>query len=373
MQPLDPQSEFRALLALVDAVRASVLSEMDVLARNPGVTPLLRSCLTRARGHLELAHRALHESRPERSFAAPRGLANVGIEPATLGTPLRLDAGLQGFTGPRIATPAPIGSAPPSAPNQVAATERRAAGRHVFRPDGNEGAPSWVQSRVEEIGRALDSALGGGFEDPHSGAGDVLVMGAACPAPQAPPHFSGSTDILSIPDLVGFFQVQAKTGVLEIEHPSENFRLEFEGGALLHAASTNSPRGERLGEILVRRGALTEARLTAFLKNLSKGERLGAALLRDEGIGESELTAAVEEQVLGIFVRLARLPGCRFTFRECTLDTDMTGRVRHNVTRLLLDSARHLDEAASHEAASAQKGPTQSGVSSATDVGRQSA
>lgn len=343
MHPQDPQSELRGLTALVETIRLRVQAEAEVLARSGVATPLLRSCLTRARGHLELAHRALTETRPEDSFGSQRG-----SRPAipTLRGPLRLER--------------PIAS-PAHDAWQQSTPDRRSVGRdHVFRPTGQEGAPIWVQSRVEEIGRALESALGDGFgvvtSEPTHGqpltppvdAVGQVPIGAACPAPQAPPQFSGSTDVLSVPDLVGFFQVQAKTGVLEIEHASESFSLEFEHGALMHAASSHSPPGERLGEILVRRGAITAPRLAAFLAHLSRDERLGNALLRMEGVSEADLAGAVEEQVLGIFVRLARLPGCRFAFRECDVEADSAGRIRHNVTRLLLDSARYLDEAAEH-------------------------
>jgi len=339
MSPQDPQSELRGLVALTDVLRQRVLAELEALQRGGTVTPLLRSCLTRARGHMELAQRALGETRAGQD---PLSLPQASIPLTTAGVEF----------------------------------ERRATGRHAFHPSGEESAPSWVESRAQEIGRALESALGDGFgafgeetaqpigrpkpqrvvKVVQSSALESLdsalfenipepEVGAACPAPQAPPHFSGNTDVLSIPDLVGFFQVQAKTGVLDIEHSSESFRLEFENGSLMHAASTNSPKGERLGEILVRRGALTEAQLQAFLANLARGERLGNALLRADGISEAELTKAIEEQVLGIFVRLAKLPGCRFEFRECKLEANSAGRVRHNITRLLLDSARHLDEA----------------------------
>ncbi|MEZ6016958.1 MAG: DUF4388 domain-containing protein [Planctomycetota bacterium] len=359
MHSQDPQSELRALFALVDAVRLRVQTEMETMARSGIATPLLRSCLTRARGHLELAHRALSESRPESSFAPQRGLPTSGLQPPLrLGIDVTGAAPLDAAAGYARQPGEPL--AGHLAPGQARDGERRAHGRHVFRPNGDQGAASWVQSRVEEIGRALESALGGDDDDPfssttkqkraaapHHDDNEVrdVEIGAACPAPQAPPHFTGTTDVLSIPDLIGFFQVQSKTGVLEIEHKSENFRLEFEKGSLLHAASSKSPRGERLGEILVRRGAITEAHLAAFLSNLQRGERLGSALLRLEGISEADLAAAIEAQVLGIFVRLAKLPGCTFTFREGAVDGALAGRVRHNVTRLLLDSARQLDEA----------------------------
>lgn len=355
MQSQDPLSELRGLSAVADAIRLRVQAELDSLGRSGTASPLQRACLTRARGHLELAQRALSETRPDH---AP------GTQLVT--TNLKLPTLRSGGHGKRAHAPA---TSPRSAQAPSAAAEAtQGDGSPVLDVHGQSAqpdAPTWAQRRVEEIGRVLDNALLEGVLDenkgsPHRVDGGPLgharqvtktpevapTVGADGPAPGSRPHFSGHTDVLSIPDLVGFFQTQSKTGVLEIQHASEVFRLEFEKGALLHAASSKSPPGERLGEILVRRGALTEARLPQLLAQLSRGERLGNALLRLDGVTQADLTAAVEEQVLGIFVRLAKLPGCSFTFHECTFERDLPGRVRHNVTRLLLDSARYLDDEA---------------------------
>jgi hypothetical protein len=359
MHPMDPLTELRSLRALANAIQASVQRELDRLGRSGTSTPAERACLARARGHLELAQRALSEANPEQP-------------PWARVVPSKLKLGGPEYRGRGKRTQAP-GPAARSKPAQRPVVEAAPGDRSPI-PGGRDtdgldtaamgDAPTWAQRRVEEIGRALDSALLEGVLDDtkgatrsedgseahsqHAGAPTAVAqsVGVDGLAPGSRPHFSGHTDVLSIPDLVGFFQMQSKTGVLEIQHASEVFRFEFENGTLLHAASSRSPAGERLGEILVRRGALTEASLPQLLAQLASGERLGDALLRLDGITQADLTGAVEEQVLGIFVRLAKLPGCSFTFHECTFDRDLPGRVRHNVTRLLLDSARYLDDEA---------------------------
>jgi len=346
MHPQDPLSELRGLRALADAIQLRVQTELDSLGRSGTASPLQRACLARARGHLELAQRALSETRPEHPYGAQIVTANLKLTTLSSGGHgQRAHASAAAPRAAQQANPA-VGAAPESG-----APTAEAPG-----PGGSAEAPTWAQRRVEEIGRVLDNALLEGVLEDHKGTGSsgdtqqasrapevAPSVGVDGPASGSRPHFSGHTDVLSIPDLVGFFQTQSKTGVLEIQHASEVFRLEFEKGALLHAASSRSPAGERLGEILVRRGALTEARLPQLLAQLSRGERLGNALLRLDGVSQADLTGAVEEQVLGIFVRLAKLPGCSFTFHECTFERDLPGRVRHNVTRLLLDSARFLD------------------------------
>ena len=364
MPPIDPITELRSLCALAESIHASVQMELDRLARSRTTSPAQSACLARARGHLELAQRALSEVHPERPFGG-----QVVRRKLKLGAPESRGRGKR--------APAPGAAARPTTTSKP--VDEPVCGAAVPGPSGSEAdgletcavdigassdAPTWAQRRVEEIGRALDCALLEGVLDDTQGAprtedgsegppqhtapptAVAQSVGVDGLAPGSRPHFSGHTDVLSIPDLVGFFQMQSKTGVLEIQHASEVFRFEFENGALLHAASSRSPAGERLGEILVRRGALTEASLPQLLAQLSRGERLGNALLRLDGITQADLTGAVEEQVLGIFVRLAKLPGCSFTFHECTFERDLPGRVRHNVTRLLLDSARFLDDEA---------------------------
>lgn len=199
-------------------------------------------------------------------------------------------------------------------------------------PDG--GSSVWVKSRVDEIHRALTAAFG---ED------DLIPEEETPPKPFASPEFIGNTDTLSVPELIGFFQLQGKTGVLTIDARQEQFKLEYLRGELIHAASSSSPDGHRLGEVLVRLGHITEAKLSGLLEGKSDAERLGDALLRGDVVSDEALAQALEYQVQNIFHRLFDLGGCRFTFRE-GLEGEPRARVRYNVTRLLLETARHRDE-----------------------------
>ena len=65
--------------------------------------------------------------------------------------------------------------------------------------------------------------------------------------------------------------------------------------------------------------------------------------MRGELVPQAELTAALDEQVQHIFHRVFSLPKGRFEFHD-GLEGEPSDRVRYNVTRLLLESARHCDE-----------------------------
>ncbi|QDV06778.1 hypothetical protein Poly30_22930 [Planctomycetes bacterium Poly30] len=202
------------------------------------------------------------------------------------------------------------------------------------RSDEEGGSSVWVQHRVDEIQRALTAAFG---DD------EILPDLETAPKPFAAPEFIGNTDALSIPELIGFFQLQGKTGVLTIDARHEQFTLEYLRGELIHAGSSSSPDGHRLGEVLVKLGHLTESKLERLLAGKSDAERLGDALRRGEVVGEDALAQALQYQIQNIFYRLFDLGGCRFTFRE-GLEGEPRARVRYNVTRLLLETARHRDE-----------------------------
>lgn len=202
----------------------------------------------------------------------------------------------------------------------------------------NGGGSVWVQHRVDEIKRALTAAFG---DD------EILPDAESTPKPFAAPEFMGNTDALSVPELVGFFQLQGKTGVLAIDARHEQFSLEYLRGELIHACSSSSPDGHRLGEVLVQFGHLTESKLERLLAGKSSAERLGDALRRGEVVAEEALAEALQYQVQNIFYRLFDLKGCRFTFRE-GLEGEPRARVRYNVTRLLLETARHKDELEGH-------------------------
>ncbi|MFT6109806.1 MAG: hypothetical protein ACJA2W_002729 [Planctomycetota bacterium] len=202
----------------------------------------------------------------------------------------------------------------------------------------NGGGSVWVQHRVDEIKRALTAAFG---DD------EILPDAESTPKPFAAPEFMGNTDALSVPELVGFFQLQAKTGVLAIDARQEQFSLEYLRGELIHACSSSSPDGHRLGEVLVQFGHLTKTKLERLLAGKGSAERLGDALRRGEVVAEEALAEALQYQVQNIFYRLFDLKGCRFTFRE-GLEGEPRARVRYNVTRLLLETARHKDELESH-------------------------
>ncbi len=157
------------------------------------------------------------------------------------------------------------------------------------------------------------------------------------------PDFSGHTDAVSVPELIGFFQLQAKTGVLRIEAEQETFSLTYIGGELCRVTSSRSPAGQRLGDLLVSLGYITEARLQELLVDAPSGMKIGEVLRTTGGLLPESISAALKLQVQGIFERLCNVTGANFSFHADT-GTDTATRRRYNVTHLLLETARRKDE-----------------------------
>ena len=156
--------------------------------------------------------------------------------------------------------------------------------------------------------------------------------------------FRGDSFAISIPDLLGFLQVQRKSGILHVTAKQEEIFMEFDHGDLVHAYSNNAPPNMRLGEVLVAQGAITAERLDSFLfcYSASRG-KLGDAMRDGELITQEQLEAAVDFQVQQIFHRLFKAENCTYFFRECQPEVSAESR-RRNVTQLLLESARQIDE-----------------------------
>ncbi|MEM9381163.1 MAG: DUF4388 domain-containing protein [Planctomycetota bacterium] len=349
---LDLASEVKTRLRHLETVSTGMASGTRRSAHLPG-----EAALARVRNHLELALQALGSSRRP-SEAGPAlgqgpGLSLAKPEPSQ--DPLRrMPASMLGKDSEPAQPLRP--TADPANPLKITGyyssevedalrSLREAKSPPQPPSDADERPGLWVKNRVDEIHRALSTAFG---EDDRVPSLDDDEGSAG------PPQFVGSTDALSIPELIGFFQLQAKTGILTIEGESETFTLEYLRGELVHVASSASPDGERLGETLVRLGHVTEEQLEEFLAQSTGAERLGELLRRGDVISDEAVSEALQSQVQSIFHRLCAMSGCSFAFRE-GLQGEPQARARYNVTRLLLESARQRDESHVHDGGSDER------------------
>ncbi|HZN41826.1 MAG TPA: DUF4388 domain-containing protein [Planctomycetota bacterium] len=149
--------------------------------------------------------------------------------------------------------------------------------------------------------------------------------------------------LVPTPDYVAFLSQAQRSGVLQVFTEKEVFWIEIDDGDIVHAHSDFAPAGQRLGDILVEQGVLTQVALLELLDG-NKGQRLGARSVEEKRVTRDELLRALETQIRRLFHRLFSSMPREFLFwaGPCLLAEQ---KLRLNANMLLLDSARAADEA----------------------------
>ncbi len=172
--------------------------------------------------------------------------------------------------------------------------------------------------------------------------------------PTEPAGMRGTTDTLSVADLVGMLSTLRKTGTLALQAGETMFVFEFELGRIVHAVTNQGDPTLRLGTILVAQNKLTEEQLQDCLRTTAATkEMLGEHLVQSATVSECDLRAALDVQVSRIFDHAFALESARFTFVDGSVST-IAQRTTLNTVHLLLEAARQRDEclAAGHSKSS---------------------
>lgn len=154
----------------------------------------------------------------------------------------------------------------------------------------------------------------------------------------------GTTDVLSVAELMSFLSSVKKTGTLTLQSVESMFVFEFNQGAVVHAVTNELEPHMRLGTILVAQNKLTEQQLQVSLEaSAHTKEILGDQLVRSQTVTETDLRQALEVQVRKIFEAAFRLKQASFTFVDGNL-SNIAQRTSINTMHLLLEAARQTDE-----------------------------
>jgi hypothetical protein len=152
----------------------------------------------------------------------------------------------------------------------------------------------------------------------------------------------GIGDVWPPPDLLGFLSQQRKTGLLEVATADEVFAIEFDAGDIVHARVTPPMVEQRLGDVLVAIGAVDRMTLEEMTDGRTN-EKLGELLLRGGHVTQEQLLEALKTQIQMLFNRLFAAHAVRFSF---WLGPPMLaeGSMRMNAMALILEGARTFDE-----------------------------
>lgn len=186
--------------------------------------------------------------------------------------------------------------------------------------------PSARDVLAEAMRSAFAHITGEGAARPHPGAGQE-VEGKPMVFPR---------EIFSPADALQFLSVNKQTGRLVIGGDEETFTIGLEEGDVVSAYSDASPPGQRLGEILVSRGALSKAELEAFLmRHTQDPARIGRMLTSGELVSREEIYAALREQMGNLFGRCFSSRPRRIAFTSGGPESDVDMRL--DVSRLIIE------------------------------------
>jgi hypothetical protein len=210
----------------------------------------------------------------------------------------------------------------------------------VIEQEVSKAAPAEKPSKKKLSAGMLLRLLVGGDEV----AGAAKLPERSLDSPPTERHvltLRGSGDGWPTPDLLGFLSSQRKTGVLEIATANEVFVVEFEAGDIVHAQASRTLPEQRLGDILVAKGAI--ARDTLEKARNAKHGRLGELLLEGHHVTHEQLLSALQTQIQLLFNRLFASRCTRFSFwGGAPIRAD--GAMRLNAMALILEGARVYDE-----------------------------
>ncbi len=155
----------------------------------------------------------------------------------------------------------------------------------------------------------------------------------------------GALQDVGLADICQLLGMGRKTGCLSVTDRSNFGYIYFERGRVIHAYVLN--RKNRLGEILVRNGAISRedlSRATA-LQSEAKAKRLGELLVGIGALSEGELQRYVQVQIEEAVYHLFAWTQGSFHFdSEQMPDEERLNLVSIPTEALLMEGARRIDE-----------------------------
>jgi hypothetical protein len=154
----------------------------------------------------------------------------------------------------------------------------------------------------------------------------------------------GSLKEASLPDVLQLLAMGKKTGCLSVTHRNSFGYIYFDKGRICYASIVN--RRDRLGDMLVKLGTITQAQLDASvaLQNRRRDSRLGELLVEQGALTMQQLHDAIERQIQEAVYFLFTWNQGTFNFEADVLPDAHDYQVSINPESLLLEGARRVDE-----------------------------
>lgn len=156
----------------------------------------------------------------------------------------------------------------------------------------------------------------------------------------------GTLRVFSLTDIFQMLGLQRKTGVLNVESEDDAIRISFLAGSVVAAESTARRLDNRLGNLLIRAGYVTQEQLDRVLAIQEETQqRMGSLLIREGLIEPPELREALRLQIARIVYTAFRWTDGRFRFsQEGMVDYDAEHMAPVSIETILMEAAQMVDE-----------------------------
>jgi len=158
----------------------------------------------------------------------------------------------------------------------------------------------------------------------------------------------GTIRDFGLPDIFQLIGLQRKTGLLTLtnEKDAESVTVTFENGMVVMADSSARRLEDRLGNVLVKQGKVTSARLDEALGVQKQTlQRLGHILASGSAITTKDLRDALSVQISQIVFRVFRWRDGRYHFAPSdAVDYDRENFVPMSTDFILMEGIRMVDE-----------------------------
>ena len=153
----------------------------------------------------------------------------------------------------------------------------------------------------------------------------------------------GKLETVSLPDLFQLLSIGRKTGTLTISNEYSHKEIAFKEGRVVHSSS--SKEEESLGNLLLKRGLISEANLGKALKvGRERGKRLGRVLIDLGLVPEGEIASWLRHQVEESIYDLFGWDKGEFSFEEGKLPPAKDFIPPLEVMSLVMEGTKRMDE-----------------------------
>ena len=156
----------------------------------------------------------------------------------------------------------------------------------------------------------------------------------------------GTLQDFALPEIFQLIGTQRKTGVLTLDNNREKVSLKFLEGQIVGAETTSVATEDRLGELLVRTGQISQDQLKQALALQKQTlRRLGHILIEQKAIDQDQLVEALRVQSSQVVYRLFRWRAGDYSFAASdSVEYDRNHCAPISSETVLMEGARMMDE-----------------------------